>query len=327
MGTTIAAAAAAATLASALFIWFQVREMKKQTILQREIAAAAAAPYIWADVRVQTANGWNLEFAIGNSGPTVARNVVVTVDPPFPQTATREARYVQRMHERLERGLPSVAPGREYAWTLGNAADLVNLPSPLAHTVTIDCVGPAGPTATSQFTIDFESFRESVARHDGSLRDIAKEIKASTDRLVQEQKRQRSALEALTEQPGPRTFADVARRYAVRTDSVIGAVAVRWRRISHTRLARPAGEGASQQTFMHVIAPDKQLHRLQRRLVRRGFQVGPAHRLAGGIHVRVRTGTTDEQLVRDLVAKAAPDSKFGPPGAPTVHLSDYRAGC
>lgn len=327
MGTTIAAAAAAATLASALFIWFQVREMKKQTALQRAIAAAAAAPYVWADVRVQTANGWNLEFAIGNSGPTVARNVVVTVDPPFPQTDAKEARNVQRMHDRLEHGLPSVAPGREYTWTLGNSADLVNRPAPLAHVVTVDCIGLDGPTATSQFTIDFESFRESVARHDGSLRDIAREIKSATDRLVQEQKRQNSALEALRAQLEPRSFADVARGQAARADSAIGAIAVRWRRVMTARVATPTGERNSQQALVHVIAPDSELARLRRRLVRRGFRVGPARRSVGGLHVRVRTGTTDERLVRDLVARTTPEGRFGPPGAPTVHLDGYREGC
>lgn len=328
MGTTIAAAAAAATLASALFIWFQVREMKKQTNLQREIAEAAAAPYIWADVRVQAANGWNLEFAIGNSGPTVARDVVVTVDPPFPQVDDTEARYVQAMHERLERGLPSVAPGRQYTWTLGNSADLVNRPAPLAHTVTIDCSGPAGPTARSQFTIDFESFRESVARHDGSLRDIAKEIRVAADKLVHEQKRQSSAFESLSERLEPRTFTEVARSTADRANAVMGAVAVRWRRISSTsRGALPDTGADPRQAFMHVMAPDKQLARLHRRLARRGFRVGPSHRAAGGVHVRVRAGTTDEQIVRDLVAKAAPDGRFGPPGAPTVHLDGYRDQC
>lgn len=325
MGTTIAAAAAVAAFASALFVWFQVREMKRQTDLQRTIAEAAAAPYVWADVRVQAVNGWNLEFAIGNSGPTVARNVVVEVKPPFPQIDATEARFVRTMHERLERGLPSVAPGREYTWTLGNSADLVNRSGPLAHTVTIDCDGPAGPTARSQFTIDFESFRESVARHDGSLRDIAKEVKAAADRIVREQKRQSSALEAIGGRREPQTFGEVLRGTGHRVDGFLGDVALTWRRVrSAARSAPPnAGDGV-RQVFMHVVAPEAQLEKLQARLTRRGFRVGPAPRAAGGVHVRVRAGTFDEQVVRRVVARAAPDGHFGPSGAPTAHVDGYR---
>ena len=323
----MAAGATVATFASALFIWFQVREMKRQTNLQRAIAESAVAPYVWADVRVQAANGWNLEFAIGNSGSTVARNVVVVVEPPFPQADATEGRFVRSMHEQLERGMPSVAPGREYSWTLGNSADLVNRAGALAHTVTIDCDGPTGPVARSQFTIDFESFRESVARHDGSLRDIAKEIKAGADSIVREQKRQSSALEAISERRARGTFEDVARGAWRRGNNYVGRTALAWRRARSFTQSTSTTEAEVRQVFMHVVAPRKQLRRLQGRLTRRGFRVGPAPRASGGVHVRVRAGTADEQIVRRVVARSAPNGRFGPQGAPTVHLDGYRSRC
>lgn len=325
MGTSIAAAAAVAAIASAFFVWFQVREMKRQTELQREVAEGAVAPYVWADVRVQTANGWNLEFALGNSGPTVARNVVVSVDPPFPQTNENEGRFVTLMHERLERGLPSLAPGRVYSWTLGSSAELVNRSGQLAHTVTIDCDGTSGPVARSQYVIDFASFRESVARHDGTLRDVAKEINSAADRIVQEQKRQSTALLRLEERHVSPTFGDVGRNVWQRANRRIGELRLAWR-ASRVRDSTNSAE-RDHQVFMHVMAPDDQLQRLQGRLARRGFRVGPSQRAAGGLHVRIRSGSNDEEIVLRVVAKAAPEARYGPPGAPTATIKDYRKGC
>ena len=170
-----AVAAAAATGASGWFIRQQVREMKRQTDLQQEIAVASSAPYIWADVRLQSTNGWNLEFVVGNSGATVATNVRVAVDPPLPSTED-ERSFLDAMHQRLGEGLSSLAPGRSLHWTLGGSADLVNRGGSLAHRVRIDCDGPHGPIPTSEYIIDMNDFRVSAARHTGSLVDVAKSI-------------------------------------------------------------------------------------------------------------------------------------------------------
>jgi hypothetical protein len=178
--------AAAATGVSVWFIRQQVQEMKRQTELQQEIAEASSAPYIWADVRLQSRNAWNLEFVIGNSGPTVASNVRVTIDPPLP--SDHEGIYVDAMHRRISDGLSSLAPGRTLHWTIGPSAELVNRPEPLAHRVRIDCEGPHGSVPTSEYVMDLGDFRESVARHDGSLVDVAKAIDQLTKALPDQRK-------------------------------------------------------------------------------------------------------------------------------------------
>lgn len=183
MELTIGLAAAVAALASAMFVWLQVREMQRQTDLQREVARSSAQPYVWADVRLQSTNGWMLEMVVGNSGPTVATNVRIQVSPPFP-LLEREAEYVEAMHDRLARGLSSLAPGRTLHWTLGPSVDLVNRDGSLAHSIQIDCDGPFGPVERSDYVIDMADFRESVARHDGTMRDIAKEVHELGKKLV-----------------------------------------------------------------------------------------------------------------------------------------------
>lgn len=160
--------------------------MKRQTDLQQSIAEGSASPYVWADVRLQSRNGWNLEFVIGNSGPTVATNVRVAIDPPLP--ADHEGAFLEAMHRRLTDGLSSLAPGRTLHWTLGPSADLVNRTGSLAHRIRITCDGPHGAVPVAEYNIDMADFRESVARHDGSLVDVAREIAALTKKLPDQRK-------------------------------------------------------------------------------------------------------------------------------------------
>ncbi|WP_159537523.1 hypothetical protein [Aeromicrobium sp. 9AM] len=181
-----AAAAAIATVVSGRFVRQQVREMRRQTDLQQAIAEGSSSPYVWADVRLQSRNGWNLEFVIGNSGPTVATNVRVTIDPPLP--TDHEGAFLEAMHQRLQEGLSSLAPGRTLHWTLGPSPDLVNRSGSLAHRVRIACDGPYGAVAVSEYSIDMADFRESVARHDGSFVDVAREIAALTKKLPEQSK-------------------------------------------------------------------------------------------------------------------------------------------
>lgn len=181
-----AVAAAVAAAVSGRFIRQQVNEMRRQTDLQQSISEASSAPYIWADVRLQSRNGWNLEFVVGNSGSTVATNVRVLIDPPFPPD--HEGAYLEAMHQRLRDGLSSLAPGRTLHWTLGPSADLVNRAGALAHSVRISCEGPYGAVPVNEYVINMADFRESVAHHDGSLVDVAREIAALTKKLPDQSK-------------------------------------------------------------------------------------------------------------------------------------------
>lgn len=186
LAAVAAVAAAVATGVSGRFVREQVREMKRQTDLQQSIAEGSSSPYVWADLRLQSRNGWNLEFVIGNSGPTVATNVRVAIDPPLPNE--HEPDFIETMLKRLSDGLSSLAPGRTLHWTLGPSPDLVNRSGSLAHRVQISCDGPHGSVPTSEYTIDMADFLESVARYDGTLVDVAREIAALTTKLPDQRK-------------------------------------------------------------------------------------------------------------------------------------------
>lgn len=188
-----AVAAAVATAVSGRFVWQQVDEMRRQTDLQQGIAEGSSSPYVWGDIRLQSRNGWNLEFVLGNSGSTVATDVRVVIDPPLP--TDHERPYIEAMHQRLRDGLSSLTPGRTLHWTLGPSPDLVNRTGSLAHRVRISCEGPYGAVPINEYTIDMADFRESVARHDGTLVDVAREIAALTKRLPDQRKPFRVAID------------------------------------------------------------------------------------------------------------------------------------
>lgn len=180
MGLVVAAVAAVASAISALFVWLQVREMQRQTYLQRGIAQSAAQPYVWADFRTSADDGWAIRFVLGNSGPTVATNIKVLVDPPLPADRHASA-AIDRLRPKLERGLASLAPGRQLDWLLGGSPELVNRTEGLAHAIRIEFDGPFGPVEPTEFVFDFDDIRESTGRHFGTLH----AIRQAVDRLTE----------------------------------------------------------------------------------------------------------------------------------------------
>jgi hypothetical protein len=180
--TTIAVIAAAAASISAVFVWLQVREMQRQTALQREVAQSAAQPYVWADFRTFADDGWTIRFILGNSGPTVARNIRVLIDPPLPADA-RAAEFIDRLRPKLKRGLASLAPGHQLDWPLGGSPELVNRTAGLIHTIRIEFDGPYGPVEPTEFVFNFDDMAETTARHYGTLHAVRQAVDRLSDKL------------------------------------------------------------------------------------------------------------------------------------------------
>ena len=55
----------------------QARAVEDQTQLQRDLAKVAAEPRLWVDIRGDDGRGQALVLLLGNSGPSLARNVKV----------------------------------------------------------------------------------------------------------------------------------------------------------------------------------------------------------------------------------------------------------
>ena len=176
----VAAIASWAAVAGALIAIRPARRSAKaseeQTDIQREIARQSAQPYVWADIQPDRQQGTLIHLIVGNSGPTVARNVRVTIDPPLPVQSSNMAR-TEVAQRRLQEGILSLAPGRKLSWPIGRGYELLqNENDKTVYKICVKADGPYGPMASNQIEIRLTDWRESNDAPDGSLHYIRKEI-------------------------------------------------------------------------------------------------------------------------------------------------------
>lgn len=181
--------AAVAAVASWWAIRGQLHAIKEQTQAQRDISREtlqtqlqisqqAQQPYVWADLRPREDTGMLMMFVIGNSGPTVARNVVVDVQPRLPRKLTNDD--IHPMHDVLAEGISSLPPGREISWAVGRAPDLIEQHgTPRRITITAD--GPYGPLPPVSYTISIAEMAAASAQPPGTLHEVATEVKNLTE--------------------------------------------------------------------------------------------------------------------------------------------------
>lgn len=191
---TIAAGVAAfGAIAAAVVAFFALKPAQlaakaaeEQTRVQRELMYQSAQPYVWADIQPDDQQGTMLHLVLGNAGPTVARNVRVFIDPPFPQLSDRVGRSAVAQR-RLREGVLSLSPGRTMRWSLGMASDLMkDEEKATVYRVRVMAEGPYGEIDPVETEIRLSDWRESLDAPEGSLHHIRKSI----DKLV-------SAIESL----------------------------------------------------------------------------------------------------------------------------------
>lgn len=154
----------------------QVAAAREQTQLQRELAREALQPYVWADIQPDMQQGTVMHVAVGNSGPTVARNVRVTFDPPLP-AGQQQSDKVESVQRTLAKGLRSLAPNRVIRWTLGAGYDLLSSDAPQVRTVRVEGDGPHGPLPILEIEIDISEWRQARDAPDGSLHHVRGAVK------------------------------------------------------------------------------------------------------------------------------------------------------
>jgi hypothetical protein len=147
----------------------QARAVEDQTQLQRDLAKVAAEPRLWADIHGDDATGEVLVLLLGNSGPSIARNVKLMFDPPPPsQVDIKEALEI------LERGIASMAPGRTLEWVLGAAHSTVHWDANNEYKVRLEADGPFGPLEPLEYVIILIKGSRAVAS--GNLCAVALEL-------------------------------------------------------------------------------------------------------------------------------------------------------
>jgi hypothetical protein len=99
---------------------------------------------LWVDSRGDDWQGEALVPLLGNSGPSIARNVRVTFDPVPP--ATQDVKPILAI---LKQGIASLPPGRTMQWVLGVPGNRVDSDADIAYRVRIEAKGSSADSCRS----------------------------------------------------------------------------------------------------------------------------------------------------------------------------------
>jgi hypothetical protein len=148
------------------------RELIKQ---QKQAAKDAAQPMLWVDIRGDDGRGEALMLLLGNSGPSIARNVRVTFDPAPPVTEA-----MKPILAILKQGIASLPPGRTMQWVLGAADSRVNLDADIAYRVQIEAEGRSGRLEPLEYVLSINDLDASRAARPANLHAVAVELHEMT---------------------------------------------------------------------------------------------------------------------------------------------------
>ena len=175
---------AVAAVAAAYASGRSARLAGRQITNQQTQFEASMQPYVWVDIRPRDEDGQILVLVVGNSGPTVATNVRVTVDEDVPH-APRNNDRLQTALDRFNSGHASLPPGRSHSWGLGTAIEILNDPDADRQvTVTIQADGPHGAVEPLTYRIDLNDWRETSVQAQGSMFRVEKALQSLEQALV-----------------------------------------------------------------------------------------------------------------------------------------------
>jgi hypothetical protein len=160
---------------SLIYVRRSAKASREQTNQQKQAAKDAAQPMVWVDVRGDDGQGQALLLLLGNSGPSIARNVKVSFDPAPPATLD-----LKPILEILKKGIASVPPGRTMKWTLGAAHNTSDWDAHKTVRVRIDAEGPFGAIETVEYVISVADLDGSRAAPPGNLHEVAAELHEMT---------------------------------------------------------------------------------------------------------------------------------------------------
>ena len=173
-----AAAAVAAAVLSLVALPFTIRAAnaaRAQTELQRQIAAEARLPLLWADLRPDPERRAVMCLFVGNNGPTLARGVRLVVSPPVLPGPT--AMSCEQAQADAAAGISALPPGRVLTWSLGVGHELLAVPDqPEEFTLTLTGTAPDGTALSESFAVRFGDIRHTSATQ-GTAETFVQEFK------------------------------------------------------------------------------------------------------------------------------------------------------
>jgi hypothetical protein len=149
-----------------------VRASREQMRQHWQAVRDAGQPVLWVDICRDEGRGEALVLLLGNSGPSVARNVQVVFDPAPPSMLD-----IAPVLEILRQGVASLPPGRTMRWVLGvpqHAADWDGLK---VSRVRIVAEGPFGAVEPVEYVLGVDDVAGSAVGPPGSLHEVAVELR------------------------------------------------------------------------------------------------------------------------------------------------------
>jgi hypothetical protein len=159
-----------------------------QTKIQQQLRVDAAQPYAWVDVRPDDTAATLFNLVVGNSGPTVATNVRIKVDPSLPAIDQLKER-AEVAQARLASGIQSLAPNRLLTWPLGQGFTLLDREDPQAYTFTVTADGPFGPVPPLTYVGDMSDWQGMLHRPAGSLHQLTAAVNDLTKKINNQSRR------------------------------------------------------------------------------------------------------------------------------------------
>jgi hypothetical protein len=160
---------------SLMYVRRSANASREQTKQQKQAAKDAAQPMVWVDIRGDEGQGQALVLLLGNSGPSIARNVKVIFDPAPPSTLD-----IKPILEILKQGIASLPPGRTMQWALGAPHNAVDWDAHKAYRVRIEAEGPFGAIEPLEYLISVDDLDGSRAAPPGNLHAVAVELHEMT---------------------------------------------------------------------------------------------------------------------------------------------------
>ena len=161
---------------SLIYVRRSAKASRDQTRQQKQAAKDATQPMLWVDIRGDDGQGQALVLLLGNSGPSIARNVKVVFDPAPPATLD-----IKPILEILKQGIASVPPGRTMQWALGALHNAGDWDAYKACRVRIEAEGPFGAIEPPlEYVISVDDLDGSRAAPPGNLQAVAAELHEMT---------------------------------------------------------------------------------------------------------------------------------------------------
>jgi hypothetical protein len=166
---------------AAIYARRQAAAARDQFALSQQIRREATEPYVIVDIAPQAGGTGLLLFSIENSGPTMARDVQLSVTPPL--LGGQKAAWDEMLARVVARPIPFMPPGRRIEWAFAMGDTIFGNDSlPRQYTVTVNVMGPSGPVEPLTYLIDLDSINESQIDHTSVETSLLKIVK-HTDSL------------------------------------------------------------------------------------------------------------------------------------------------